>query len=355
VVTTGLVAGTVAALAFVMPAAGDGKAASVDPTFVFEPTPEAPDAQAQGAAAVAHAQNTAKAGQPGDAARELEDVDRRLPASIHDCNLALAYLRAASLTRAQLAWDLSGLRNGARPTWCTGEVSTQLSQALRASKYVPVALDVSPPDALVEVLGIKLRNMGTVWLAPGPQIITASAPGKVTQTVSVTVAAPTTRVAITLEAPAPAPIDPDAGVGPMVAEIDGGVVADATPLPAVDAPMTPVTGGEVREQGAPFAWRAAALTTAIAGIAGAGLFGYLAYDAKQDANDHYASDPRFGKLRDHHSTYRIATIAAGAVGIGAAAFYIYLVRKKPAAVQVGASADGTGIGISYGGTFGGGQ
>src|SRR5687767_12282000 len=84
--------------------------------FVFEPTPEAPDAAKLGAAEVEKAQREAKSSKDfAGAARKLEVVATKWPASVHDCNLALAYLRAGLPMQAQLAWDLALLRNGVRP------------------------------------------------------------------------------------------------------------------------------------------------------------------------------------------------------------------------------------------------
>src|ERR1041385_6196596 len=140
---------------------------NADERWIIEPGPEAKDAQKLGAADVERAQKLAKDKHLAEALAVLESVDQKWPAAVHDCNLALAYLREKSYTRAQLVWDLGALRNGVRPKWCTGEVSTQLSDALRSAGYVPTTIEVAPPDALVEVSGIPMRSMRTVWLPPG--------------------------------------------------------------------------------------------------------------------------------------------------------------------------------------------
>src|SRR5258706_7545518 len=108
-----------------------------DARWIIEPGPEATDAQKLGAADVTRAQKLAKHPKTlAEAQAVLETVARTWPASVHDCNLALVYLRRAELTRAKLLWDLGELRNGVRPKWCTGEVSTQISDALRKAGYV---------------------------------------------------------------------------------------------------------------------------------------------------------------------------------------------------------------------------
>lgn len=331
-----------------------------DERLVFEPTPEAPDAQKLGAPDIEKAQKLAKAKQFADAASLLEGLSKRLPASVHDCNLALAYLRASALTRAQLAWDLSGLRNGVRPKWCTGEVSTQLSDALRAAKYVPTALDIVPADALVEVGGVALRNMRTVWLRAEPTTVTASAPGKVTQTITVTIAPPSARIAITLEAPRPV-LSPDAGVVVPMATPDAAVYV---PPPALDAAVaqTPPADEDalIRVGGSPLGYRVVSLSVAVVGWVGAGVFGYLTYKAKDNANGRYASDPEFDEYEEQYRTNAAWTIGTAALGAVATGVYIYFLTQgdkvipKPGRIRVGGDGDG-GFGVSYSGTFGGGK
>ncbi len=331
-----------------------------DDRLVFEPTPEAKDAQKLGGSEVEKAQKLAKAKQFADAATLLEGLSKRLPASVHDCNLALAYLRASALTRAQLAWDLSGLRNGARPKWCTGEVSTQLSEALRAAKYVPTALDIVPADALVEVGGAALRNMRTVWLPAQPTTITASAPGKVTQTINVTIAAPSARIAITLEAPRPV-FAPDAGVVEPMAPPDAAVYVPPASMPdaAVETPPND-DNALIRVGGAPVGYRVFSLGVAVLSFVAAGVTGYLAYDAKQSANERYKSDPEFASKKDEYSSNAEWAVGTTVLGVVATGVYVYFLTQgdkvipKPGRIRVGVDGNG-GIGISYGGTFGGGK
>lgn len=334
-----------------------------DERWIVEPGPEAKDAQKLGASEVARAQKLAKAKQYGDAVAVLEPLSRTLPAAVHDCNLALAYLRAGALTRAKLVWDLSGLRNGKRPTWCTGDVSTQLSTALRAAGYVPTTVDVVPTDAVLEVGGVAMRGMRTVWLPPGQASITASAPDRVTQTVQAAIAAPSTRVAITLEAPAPAVVEPDAGVPVTTSSAPADAAVPVVEAPPADAaPIAPTREGPpplLVVNGRPVAYRYIALTTAVAGWLGAGLFGVLTVRARDDANSVYATDPAFAAKKDAYTAYRWMTV--GSVGLGVVAtaitLYLFATTDEPPP-QSGVSLDlggGTGesVGITYSGSFGG--
>lgn len=318
--------------------------------WIIEPGPEAADAQKQGAADVERAQKLAKAKDYAGAAKVLEDLDRRLPAAVHDCNLALVYLRASALTKAQLMWHVSGLRNGTRPKWCTGDVSTQLSQALRVAGYVPTTIDVVPTDAVIEVGGVAIRGLHVVWLPPGPTTISASATGKESQTLQVSVATPSTRVAITLAEPAPA-VEPDAGV-PLVepaAPVDAALVAstpDAAPVETVPPP--PPSGKSPL--------RYVALGGAVVGWVGAGVFGVLTSSAKDDANAVYVSDPAFADRKDTYDTMKWSTVGFVGLGVVATAITAYLFTRddRPAptsSVQVGAGEGG--FTITYGGTFGG--
>src|ERR1043165_141552 len=138
-----LVTRAAAAMALVL-ATGVG---SADEPWIIESGPEATNAQKLGAAEVERAQKLAKDKKYRDAVLVLEAVARKWPAAVHDCNLALAYLRDDQLTKARLVWDVSALRNGVRPKWCTGEVSAQLSEALRKKGYVPTTVDVVPAEA----------------------------------------------------------------------------------------------------------------------------------------------------------------------------------------------------------------
>lgn len=315
------------------------------PSWVFEPGPEATDAQKLGAADVAQAQKLAKEKKYDQAATLLESVSQKWPAAVHDCNLALAYLRANALTRAQLVWDLSALRNGARPKWCTGEVSTQLSDALRKAKYVPTTIDVIPGEALIEVGGVAMRNIRTVWLPPGVTVINASAPGRLARSVNVTIAPPSTRVPITLELP-PAPA-PDAGVVVVDAAPDAAApVIDAAPLPVETPPPALLT-----VNGTAVPTKTIMLVTTIGLVAAAGVTGYLTYDAKQKADEIYATDPAFDSRVKRYDNFRLASeLTAGAAAVSAA-IYVYLLVTDEPTPPVGVNATNNSVGVTYGGRW----
>lgn len=329
--------------------------------FVFEPSAEAADAAALGAAEVEAAQKKAKAKEYASAAEILEGVARRLPASVHDCNLALAYLRANLLVRAKLAWDLSALRNGVRPKWCTGEVSSQLSEALRGSRYAPATVDVVPRDAVIDVMGARVRNMPTVWLPAQPVPVTVSAPGYETQTTTVAISAPSARIAVTLVPLRPAGGDApiDAGVTEPVSSTppDAGVVATA-PTPDAGVTVTdPNQDALIRIGGTPVGYRAAALTTAVVGWVGAAAFGYAAYHYKQKADDRYPTDPAFQADKDRYGGSALLSLGMAALGAVGTGVYVYFITRddevirKPGAVQVGVGAGASGVGVTFGGSW----
>ncbi|HSD89196.1 MAG TPA: hypothetical protein VLB44_16825 [Kofleriaceae bacterium] len=337
-----------------------GLSASADERWIIEPGPEAQDAQKLGASDVQRAQKLAKDKHIDEAAAVLERVARTWPASVHDCNLALAYLRQKALTKAQLVWDLAALRNGARPKWCTGEVSTQLSEALHKEGFVPTTIDVVPTDAVVEINGIAMRSMRTVWLKPGPATFNATAPGRLAKTVDVTIAAPVAKVTITLEEPQAPP--PDAGVPPL-APVDAApmILPPVAPPPdaATAVPIeTPLTSSSlININGKPVGRRSIALITAVTFWVGAGIFGTLTYVAKNEANDHYVSDPAFTSTKDAYTAAAWATVGIAGAATIATAVYIYFRATddkpvpRPGKLQV--TGDPNGFGISYSGTFGG--
>jgi hypothetical protein len=316
---------------------------AADERWVIEPGAEAENAEKLGAAEVQRAQKLAKAKKYAEAAAVLEQVSRKWPAAIHDCNLALAYLRAGAYTRAQVVWELSALRNTTRPAWCTGEVSTQLSNALRAAGFVPTTIDVVPSDAVLEVGGVAVRGIRTVWLPTGTHPITATAPGRDAQTVSATVVAPSTRIAITLKEPAP--IASDAGVIEPMAQSDAAVAppADASTI----APLgRPTEQPLLTVNGAPVTRRYIALGVTVLGVVGTGVFAYLTKTAHGDANQLYPTDPEFSDAKSRHSTMRTLTIASAVVTAVGAGFYIYFT------VDDNDGTTPTGVALGYRGTFG---
>lgn len=342
-----------------------GLSARADERWIIEPGPEAKDAQKLGASEVERAQKLAKEKHIDEAAAVLENVARTWPASVHDCNLALAYLRQKALTKAQLVWDLAALRNGTRPKWCTGEVSTQLSDALHKEGYVPTTLDVYPTDAVVEVNGIAMRGMRTVWLRPEPTTFNASAPGRLPKAVQVTIAAPVAKVTITLEEPqAPPPVTPDAGVQPPpMAPVDAAPMVMPPPVaPPSEAAIVPSdtaspSSSLINIGGKPVGRKTIALLSAVTFWVGAGLLGTLTYVAKSEANDHYVSDPAFTDAKNTYTALKWSTVGVAGAATIATAVYIYFLSSddkpipRPGTIQV--TGDANGFGISYSGTFGG--
>ncbi|HUS29584.1 MAG TPA: hypothetical protein VMZ53_13820 [Kofleriaceae bacterium] len=330
---------------------------SADERWIIEPGPEAADAQKLGAADVERAQALAKKKQFGEAAAVLEAVARKWPAAVHDCNLALAYLRSGELTKAQLVWDLAALRNGVRPKWCTGEVSTQLSDALRKGGYVPTTIDVAPSDAIVEVNGIAMRGMRTVWLKPGVVMFSASAQGRLPKAAQASIAAPVSRVAIVLEEPkVEPPPAPDAGVPIVTPSVTPDAAVVATPIEPVVAPDAGVDNSFVRVNGRPVGAKKIALVTMLSSGLSAALLGGLAYKTKLDANGLFPTDPAFEEQKQVFDNFAIATTICAGVSVVSAGFYIYFLVagdtpvSKPGKIQVGG---GPGdIGISFSGTFG---
>lgn len=212
-----------------------------EPPAILEPGPEQPGAIGQGAADVKKAQALARKKRVPEAVAMLEKLAATLPSATHDCNLALAYLRAGELTRAQLRWDLARLRGVTPPEWCTTTLAADLAAALRDKGYVPLALSIEPASAVVDVAGLRVRKLDLIWVAPGTYAITARADGLVDETVHVAVAAPSARAAIALDPPAPLVMEPpiDAAAPPVDAPppIDAAVPIDLPPPPPPPAPV----------------------------------------------------------------------------------------------------------------------
>src|SRR5262245_22617082 len=98
---------------------------------VFEPGPEVPGAVDAAAADVKAAVALGKdRASKWDALHAFQKIAQDRPAALHDCYLALAYLRTDSITEAKLVWDRSAMRGTERPTWCTGDLANQLKKAL---------------------------------------------------------------------------------------------------------------------------------------------------------------------------------------------------------------------------------
>jgi hypothetical protein len=289
--------------------------------FVFAPGAEAEGAIAAGKVEVARAQQLARQKRFGEAAAILAQVDADHPAALHDCNLALAYLRAGALSRAQLAWDLSRLRGPAVPDWCAGDLARDLAAALHAQSYVPVTLAITPAGAEVEVDGILLRDLGQIWLATGAHTFTAHVDGLPPQSATVEVAAPAGRVTLALTAPvrepdaAPAPVRaaPDAAPPDAAAAIDTAPDLDLTMPPPPPAPRTATWPRYVG-----------------AGVGGLGLaigvvFHVRAADTRDRANGLVRTSAAFATARSDFGTQRALALtgyAIGAAGLGLLAWQL---------------------------------
>jgi hypothetical protein len=324
----------VIALWFGRAAAGGGTGASspgaastaAGNVWVIEPTAEEAGAVAAGTADIARAQQLARSKQYVEAVQVLESLDRAHPAAVHDCNLALAYLRAGVLTRAQLLWDVSALRGSERPRWCTGDLAKQLSTAMRAAGYAALELQVSPATATVEIAGITVRGMRTVWLAPGPYTVIARAPGLVEESRQVTLAPPGAPVAITLAPPGrAADAPPTTGTAP-----DGGVVAPVGPGPvgsgepgggpvdldAIDQ-MAAVDAG-VAAPGGPVRWPAwVAIGGGAVAIGVGAVFHVRALGARDDGDRAYQGSPALTDAQDRFATARTEALVSYGVGVAA--------------------------------------
>jgi hypothetical protein len=304
--------------------------------WVIEVGPEAAGAVAAGAADIKRANQLAKQKKYADAVEVFEAVARRSPAALHDCYLALAYLRAGALTRAQLLWDVGRMRNTDRPGWCTGDLGQQLATALRAAKFVPLTITVVPAAAVVRVGGVSVRGVSVIWLPAGPHRVTASAPDLADGLVEVDVKAPSATATLALAPPAPPPdpkdppTGPPAGPGPAITEP---TVIEAPPLqpavqepppgppaPAVLPPAGPVATVAKGARRRPARWPGwVAAGAGGVGLLTGGLFHARAIDARDDANALYptqpefdAADARFGRERNRALIgYGLGTIAVG--------------------------------------------
>ncbi|MCB9565306.1 MAG: protein kinase [Kofleriaceae bacterium] len=334
------------ALAAALARAG-GDAATSDAPWIFEPGPEVDGAADAAKADVTRAQKLAKQNKYRDAVTIFEQVARAHPSAVHDCNLALAYLRAGVYTRAQLVWEISALRNADRPNWCISTLGEQLSTALRSAGFVPVTLAVSPPDAVIEIGGVAVRNMRVVWLAPGHYAVSATAPDREPGTTEVDVSSSSSTVTLELARPHVEVPDVDAGV--VGAEADAGPTGhgDGTSagLDTIDEPdlppMPPAPAPTVRWPG----WAGVGVA-GVAVVTGA-IFHVKALDTRDQANQLPVDEPQFGDLLDEFKGQRTIAISGYVVGALAAGFGAWWLAAHPAAH------DGPRVGVSVGAGGGG--
>ncbi len=326
-----------------------------DKRWVVSPEPEQPGAVEAGAEDVAQAQKLARKKRYFDAMLLLERAAREHPSALHDCNLALAYLRTGRLTQAQLIFDVSRLRGGTPPPWCDSSLAGQLAAALRKEKYVPLTLAVQPVDATIDVGEALFRGMTVIWLKPGSHSLTVTAPVHDPETRPLMVAPPAMRVDVSLvklgDDPPP--------------EIDAGV-AVMTPVDA--APPQPDSAGGLEQPVdldlttpvPPPATRAKWPAYAGIGAAGLGLglglaFHTRALGTKDRANDLPPTSPQFLELSDRFGTERAVAIGGYAVSAAALGFTAWWLLGKdqgePPARTVGASVSPDGAMLTIGGTL----
>jgi hypothetical protein len=307
------IAALAAALAVIAPVIAPGLIAAAD-EWVVEPTPEGTNAVANGAADVVKAQKLAKQKMLDDAVLLLEQVAHEYPASEHDCNLALAYLRKGDLTRAQLWSDVAGLRGGARPDWCTSSLPAQLAQALRDEDYVPLTVTTTPADAVIEVAGLTVRDVHLFWLPVATYNVVARAEGYDDEKAPVVVASPGAKLTMTMS-----PIKGTVDV-PVDTHVDGTGELGEVELNEVEPPPKPVLPPPTPRPSWP-GW---------AGIAGGGVFLALgagfhlaALGTKDDANAVVNDTPMFDSLSSTFSRERAVAIGSYVIGTAALSFGIW--------------------------------
>lgn len=286
--------------------------------WIIEPTPEAQDAVQLGDAEVQRAQGLAKQKAYTEAVQVLEAVAQARPASAHDCNLALAYLRNDQLTRAQLMADVARARGGALPDWCTGTLAKELARALKDEEYVPLTVSVTPADAVIELEGLTVRGVHLFWLPVATYQVVARAEGYDAAKAAVVVAAPSAELAITLK---PTPVEPVVPVEPPPDDEIGPTERDPFVLMEEPAPLLPPPSPKPTWPG----WVGVAGGGAVLAIGG--LFHLSALSTKDEA-DHTINDtPMFDNLSSQFARERAIAITGYVIGTAAVGFGIWWLSR----------------------------
>lgn len=311
---------------------------------VIAPGPEVAGASARGAADVAAAQKLARGGKVTEAVALLEKVSVAQPSVVHDCNLSLAYLRAGRLTEAQLVWDVSQLRGATPPEWCGPSLSAQLAAALRDKHYVPLAVQVTPEGATIEIAGHAYRGLPFIWLPPGAYTAIAR-DGDREQAAAVLVAPPAATVTIRIAEPVVAPVDAAVTVAPP---IDAGVEAPPVDAASVALPAPPPTSSRAT-------WPAY-VGVGVGGVGAAvgALYHVRALDTKERADELTAGSAAFARERDRFGTQRALAItgyAVGAAALGFAAFWWLTAPDERPAPAIGVVVGEGGATFTVGGAL----
>jgi hypothetical protein len=301
---------------------------------IFEPGTETTGAVAAGASAVADAVKLGK--QPDAKWKALfafQDIATKWPAALHDCYLALAYLRVDEPQQARLVLDRAATRGGDRPKWCTGELEHQLAKAL--ADYVQIVIDVTPRDALITVNGtLELRGLPSVWVLCGDGCreprrvqLLAQASGFEHSEQNPVLVRPITHVEMRLiekheYEPPPQPQPP-----PDTTPVQQPPHVDQNPPPPVTPqPQPPVT----ERRGLPL--RSLTLGLGIATAVGAAVGGYAAYYFHNEANNLYKTDADFAQAKSNYESAGI--VAVSCAGVSALAFVASIFVGNSDAIRV---------------------
>ena len=274
----------------------------------WEPLAEEPGAVAAAAKDVEKATKV-EATDKAEAVFLFSEIAEHHHAALHECYLALAYLRRDQLTEARLALDVSAAMGGERPKWCTGTIANDIKKALADQQYVEVAIDVTPADAIVNLNnGVRIRGLHSVWWRRFYKTVAVDivADGYQAQQIEIDLSG-TPRIAVHLEPtkasppPPPEPARQPSAPAPQPPP-------QAQPLPPPVPPPPPPRshrGGQ----------KAIALGVTLANAALAGTSFYLMHYFHDQANARYPSDPRFD---DAHNGWELTRdLGLGFTGLAA--------------------------------------
>lgn len=330
-------------------------AAAVAPAAA-KPAPPPADAPADpvagGRELAKAAEAKAKAGDFLGAAASYHAAFRADPRPEYVCNVGVAYYKAPALPQAQFFLTECVLQGSAlAPTFLDSlrKVQAAIEAKLRDGNFTPVSVAPEPASATVAVASWAADETfvgaRTIWLPWGAQTLTVSADGYVQQTVTPTLAGhDVTSLRVTLARPvAPPPID-----------VGGSPPVDPSPPAPVDA--GPRGGDALPAVAARPSRRPAIIATVATGAVGLGALGaYLvALDHATDARatpDGVAHEDLAEAARRWRGV-AVAGAALAAAGAGVSAYLWY--RSRPTAearTTVGVAPSSTGATAFVAGTF----